>query len=422
MDIPAYEKFARILRADKHVVRDACQRLEDITGKKGVLDELWVENEDVITHRMGILGLARTAPAVDVSRALIEKIKTDDGAVSAALGTPDFTTQRGCKTIADFVKKSVGERPGLFLKHDVFASFLKKTPPHKVMAALGYATVDEMLAHEDLLEIAAALRFVEGGEWLNTIFFENYRGLSIADFEERPLGVIALGEKWQKLAEGFVKKKYHNISHLKELGFVFIIPVSLDLPGELMRTLSLLLHYVNEIGFYSDLFKQFGNDAGTFYANITSLLRGDEPDDQKLAENGNWLVVQQYLAKVDENDWRLFAPHINPEAMHWEKAEHMLTAMGNTLGGACTGVAFWEGLNWVGDYFPSDMGEALVSFDIVDNAMSLVKEREMIKYLYHHQESLWNKIFASYFGDAAMERIMKENIIRGSVVLNEIKN
>ena len=413
----SYQKFARILRADQHVLLDASQRLEEITGKKGVLDELWAENEDVIAHRLGILGLTRTATAETISASLIEKIKKDDGAISTALGKPDFTTQKGCQTIADFVKKSVGERPGLFLKHDVFISFLKKTPPHKIMAALGYATVEDMLAHENLLEIAAALRFVEGGQWLNTIFFENYRDLTIADFQERPLDVIALGEKWQKLAQSFVEKKYHNISHLKELGFVFIIPVSLNLPGELLRTLSLLLHYVNEIGFYSDLFKRFGADEKTFYENMTALLRGDEPEDQKLAQNGNWLVIQQYLAKFDENDWRLFVPHINPEALHWEKAEHMLTQMGNALGNGCQDVSFWERLNWVGDYFVSGMGDALVSFDIVDNSMSLVKEREMIKYLYHHQESLWNKLFAAYFGDNAMEEMMKKNIITGTVSL-----
>lgn len=418
---PAYEKFSRILRADQHVLLNASGRLEALTGKKGVLEELWEENQDVIAHRVGVLGLSRTASAARVSRALIEKIKTDDTAINTALRAPDFTTRKGCQIIADFVKKSVGERPGFFLKHEVFVSFLKKTPPHKIMAALGYATVDDMLAHEDLLEIAAALRFVEGGQWLNTIFFENYSSLTIADFEERPLGVIALGEKWQKLAQSFVEKKYHNISHLKELGFVFIIPVSLDLPGELLRTLSLLLHYVNEIGFYSDLFRRFGADEKTFYGNITALLRGDEPDDQTLAENGNWLVVQQYLAKVDENDWRLFTPHINPEALHWEKAEHMLTQMGKALGNGCDGVAFWEGLNWVGDYFASDMGEALVSFDIVDNAMSLVKEREMIKYLYHHQESLWNKIFSAYFGDKAMEKAMRENVVRGYVAPDALR-
>ncbi len=39
--------------------------------------------------------------------------------------------------------------------------------------------------------------------------------------------------------------------------------------------------------------------------------------------------------------------------------------------------------------------------------------KEIIKYLYHHQESLWNKIFTEYFGEEKMEELIKENIIKG---------
>jgi len=45
--------------------------------------------------------------------------------------------------------------------------------------------------------------------------------------------------------------------------------------------------------------------------------------------------------------------------------------------------------------------------------MSLVKEKEMIKYLYHHQEALWNKIFISYLGQEKVEAIVKENLLKG---------
>jgi hypothetical protein len=47
--------------------------------------------------------------------------------------------------------------------------------------------------------------------------------------------------------------------------------------------------------------------------------------------------------------------------------------------------------------------------------MSLVQEKEMVKYLYHHQEALWNKVFSSYYGEDEMERLIKENLIRGFI-------
>ena len=85
------------------------------------------------------------------------------------------------------------------------------------------------------------------------------------------------------------------------------------------------MKYFNEIPFYSSLFEKFAKDEKNFAPNLISLLRGDVYDSQEKTDSKlRWLVIQRYLSKDDENDWRLFAPHINPEAMHWERAERML--------------------------------------------------------------------------------------------------
>jgi hypothetical protein len=266
--------------------------------------------------------------------------------------------------------------------------------------------------------VFSALRFLEDPFWLNETFFKQYESLSPDDFEEREVEAKVLGPQWTLAAQSFVKKKYHNISHLKELGLVFVVPISLNISGELLRNFSLILHYFNEIPFYSDLFKKFINESnGDFGRKIISLLRGDVMD-KRLSEapkgKTKWMVIQRYLAKDDENDWRLFEPHINPEAVHWKNAERMLVKAGSTFDHFSLDLAFWENVNWVGDYFKTETGvEVLVSFNLVDTAMSLVKEKELIKYLYHHQESMWNKIFSSYFGEGKMEEMMRENLLRG---------
>ena len=127
-----------------------------------------------------------------------------------------------------------------------------------------------------------------------------------------------------------------------------------------------------------------------------------------------WLIIQRYLAKEDENDWRLFEPHVNPEAIHWRRAESLLAKAGDLADGFSADLAFWQNLNWVGDYFKDETGaETLASFNLVDTAMSLVMRKELIKYLYHHQEALWNRIFAEYFGEEKLEELIKENIVKG---------
>jgi hypothetical protein len=45
--------------------------------------------------------------------------------------------------------------------------------------------------------------------------------------------------------------------------------------------------------------------------------------------------------------------------------------------------------------------------------MALVKQKELIKYLYHHQEALWNKIFSEYFSIEELEKLSKDYIVKG---------
>jgi hypothetical protein len=309
----------------------------------------------------------------------------------------------------------VPEKKGFFLKKEKAVEFLHKEPPRKVMSYLGYNSVAEMLGREDLFEVYAALRFVEGSDWLNSVFFKQYESLTPDDFEEREIVARAISPRWNKAAEEFLLKKHHNISHLKELGVVFVIPATMGISGELLRMISLILHYFREIPFYSDMFRRIAEVPTTFASNLTSLLRGDVFDRRMPeGEKSFWLVIQRYLAKEDENEWRLFVPHINPEALHWAKAEEDLVAMGGLFDDIGQELAFWKDLDWVGDYFLDEIGApVLVSFDLVDTVMSLVKRKEMAKYLYHHQEALWNKIFIEYFSRDELEKFSKDYLLQG---------
>ncbi|MEK7657945.1 MAG: hypothetical protein AAB366_02000 [Patescibacteria group bacterium] len=411
----SYEKLAKILRTDKDNLRLIDEQFGALTGKREVMDKIIEDNEFIIKNRLAALGLTKNSGAKEVYDALIKKIKIDDDKLFELLGKPSAVKTKDWEKVLTVAKEIAKKPKGFFLKTEKAAEFLKNCPPLKVLRTLEYNSIEEMLGKEDIFEIYSSLRFVEGSDWLNSVFFKQYENLKPSDFEEREIVTRALPEKWAILAQDFIRKKHHNISHLKELGVIYVIPLALDISGETMRNFSLILHYFNEIPFYSSLFKQFSNEGKNFVENLISLLRGDVIDRQlPVSKKIRWLVIQRYLAKDDENDWRLSAPHINPEALHWERAERLLVRAGETLDGFPEDFFFWQNLNWAGDYFKSDAGvDVLVSFNLVDTAMSLVKSKEMIKYLYHHQESLWNKIFTEYFGEEEMEKMMKENIIRG---------
>lgn len=412
------EKIARVLRVDKHVISRLEADLEKATGKMGVFQKIVEENDKLLDDRLRVLGLNRNSTAQEVYDTLISKIEADDLAIFKALKIESLTHSESAQKVVDFIPKLHAPTKGFFLKYEKAKQLLIAEPPKMILKALGYKYVEEMLEKEDLLEVYSALRFLEDSEWQNKVFFKQYETLHPEDFEEREIQLRALGPKWAKAAEKFVAKKYHNVSHLKELGVIFVIPVFLGISGETLRLISLLLHYLNEVQYYAGLFRESAKSEG-FSGKIISLLRGDVleerlPEPAIEARRPRFLVVQRYLAKDDENDWRLFEPHINPEALHWEKAEEEIQLVNKKLPGFSNNLEFWGGLGAVGDYFKTDTGvEILVSFNLVDTVMALVKQHELIKYLYHHQEAMWNKIFMNYFGLEKLREYTKRNILKG---------
>ena len=413
------DKIARILRADKKEIENLEQGLEKITGKVGVLKMIIEEDERLLNDRLGILGLTRNSPALDVYDALISKIESDDLALLKYIGLERKDTSAAAQKTVDFVKLVHTPYKGFFLKKEKAKQFLIAEPPKKIMEALGYTQVEEMLEKEDLFELYSALRFLEGGDWLNNVFFKQYENLHSDDFEERTIELRALHPKWAAAAEKFVAKKYHNVSHLKELGVIFVIPVFLGISGETLRVVSLLFHYLNEVKFYSDLFREFSKDSKNFSSSLISLLRGDViehrlPEQPMEAVRPRFLIIQRYLAKDDENDWRLIEPHINPEAIHWQKAEDTIANISKKVPDFVNGLEFWKDLGSVGDFFKSEIGtDLLVSFNLVDTVMALVKRKELIKYLYHQQEAMWNKIFIHYFSAEKLEEMSRKYILKG---------
>ncbi len=410
------KKIAKILRTDRDTVASICDRMGDVTGKKDVPQKIMEENERLTEKALNTLGVRRDAFHFEVYNALIGKIKQNDDKIFELFREPRCISFEGCKTLLNFAQEIAGVPEGFFLKKEKAREFLKNQPPLNILKSLGYESVDQMLEKEEMTQVFAALRFLEDSEWLNNVFFAQYKDLTPDDFEFRSIELKVLDGKWLKAAEKFLKKKYHNVSHLKELGVIFVIPLELKVPGETMRLFTLILHYLNEVNFYSNLFQKFSEKREVFSERLISSLRGDVLDERLPEEKvANWMIVQRYLAKDDEYDWRLFSPHVNPEALHWSKAEQNVADFNERF--PDSGLDFWKDLDFAGDFFKTESGvDNLVSLNLIDTVMSLVMEKDMIKYLYHHQEAMWNKLFSEYVGgQAEMEKIIVDNFVKGYI-------
>ncbi len=409
------EKLAKILRATPEVILDMEDKMSKITKKTGVIKDLMLENQHRIGQTLASLN-CKKYKAENVRKALLKQVREDDFELYKLFKKPKGTTSEGLQTLFSFAKELAGADYVYVLKKEKAEEILYKNPPPNIMKALGYKNAEELLKKEDLIEVFCALRFVESKEWMHKTFDETYKKLTPDDFEKRKIDLRVLSGKWLDIAEKFVEKKYHNISHLKELGVLFIIPLKITTAGETLRMFSLILHYLHELKFYSDLFEKQAEKGKNFGENIIFLLKGKVLEELKQDKDQmNWLIIQQYLAKDDENDKRLFIPHVNPEALHWQRAEKNIQELGVKFKN--TNLEIWLNLDWVGDFFENKHGKELVSFDLVDNVMALVKKEEKIKYLYHQQEALWNEIFENYLGTDKLEKLMMENFDKGYIDL-----
>ena len=405
-------KIARLLRAPESVISDLERRMSKVTGRSNVINDIIRDNDSLIDQRLKILGLSRQSNSSSIFLSLVRYVREHDEKLSEML-LDSRSKQIDQDKFISRVEEAASAQEGWFLKEEKMKDFLILNPPLKIIKALGYKDVFELIKKENIYEIAAALRFVEGGHWINEFFLKPYYDLQPNDFEIRKIQRIFLSDKWGKLAHQFIGKKLHNISHLKEMGVIFFIPLNEKIPtGEVLESFSLFLHYSHEIDFYSRIFRQIakGENFGT---RLIDLISG-KVTNQKLdsSEGVEWRIVQRYLAKLDPSDPRLGEPHINPEALHWAKAEEDLYNFSQRFG---LGLEFWRGLDYVGDYFlAGPRGDELVSFDLIDVIISLT-HGGISKYLYHQQEALWNEIFKRYLSESEMERAMMNNLGKGVI-------
>lgn len=414
----AHTKLARILRTKPEVLLDLEQKMNAVTGKNGVIEKIAAENEMLVKRTLQEFGLEPAeCNARRVYDALVQRLTHMDEHLYNFLDKPDLSEMSAvCGKLCDVAVELNNPKPGFFIKKEKAIEMLEKFPPNNLLEHFGYKTAAELVKKQGFESVFSALRFAQDQKWMHEFFDKAYAGLTANDFEEREVVLKVLEREWLDVAEKFLEKKYHNVSHLKEFGVIFVIPLAIDTPGETLRLFTLILHYLNEVPFYSKLFRKFSAKPD-FTTKLKSLLRGDVPDKTKPNEN-SFRIVQRYLAKDDVNDFRLLEPHINPEAEHWYKAEGDLGRLSSLVGKGGHTFGYWQGLDFVGDFFhdgiSSKTGTELVAFDLIDLVMSLVKKGE-IKYLYHQQEALWNKIFIEYLGRDKIEELVEENIIKGFI-------
>lgn len=410
------QKLAKILDVEENLLAGLDKEMSEKTGKKNILDKIAAENEGIIEKVLQKLN-NKDHSAAHVRSILRKAIffheKQFLSFLKRAKGQTEFDKAANlARSIARIGK-------GFFLKKEYAKEILKKSKPNNLLRYLNCATIDDLLKEVDITEAFSALRFVESNEWMHKTFEDAYSNFTADDFEERDIEIKVLGPKWFDIAKKFVAKKHHNVSHLKEFGVIFLNPIKVDIPGKFLRDFALLLHYFHEIEFYSKLFRKYAKE-DDFAKHLKFLLRGDVIDKSKANDRkskfSEWLIVQRYLWKEDPKDPRLSLIRVNPESVHWARGERDLAEFGKRNNQI--DLDLWGDMDWVGNFFKGDFDEELISFDLEDNAMSLVSfmEGKEEYFNYHQKEAMWTKIFSEYVGgEENLEKLVIDNFDKGVI-------
>lgn len=391
--------LSRLLAADEPLFSLAIKQLENTAGKPGQDVRLMSEIIQTVRRRLTELGLdASDTTGEELYFMLFNKVQQHDEHLARHIGASD---PRDAYRIMPLIKRAVERadvpRSAWVLKKSVAKRLLHGMPPEKLMKQLGYSSVESMTKRENLAEIYGALRFAETPAWLRR-FNKTYKDLTPSDFETRDIEIVALDPKrWSDLTSQFVHHKRYNLTHLKELGVILLLPPPAPkVIGITIATLPIVLHYVNEIRLYSAYFK-LQQVKPNFGKIITGVLNDDAPGAAEMAGNKvHWRIVQRHFGRPEHTDQpEIFAPHIQPEDLQWRRAEEQLYAIDPELG-------FWRNLDYVG---VSLSGGETVSFNLMDVSMSYYLALPyQDRILTHMRASLWNELLMRYLGHRVLEQ------------------
>jgi hypothetical protein len=399
--------MAKVLRdlldATEPIFSLSLQQLEKASGHPGTDARLIGEIAEKMNKAILGLGLdPKDSTGKEIYQAQMGRIEADAQRVTRLIGGSDPSDVRELAPLMVAVADKMDVNKDCWvLKRSVAKKFLTQMPPKKLMKHLGYRSIDSMLKHEDIDEIYTALRFSEGGEWLEK-YNELFKTVRPSDFETRQIRILVMDhDKYVDLATHFVEKKLHNITHTKEMGTIVVVPMHQErMKGIVLKSMPLIFHYINEIRLYSAFFKLKQVNANFGETIVETLIADPGKASQMVGQHVHWRVIQRYFGKLkDEAHPEAFMPHVQPEDLHWRHANEMLYDVDPEM-------EFWKDLDYVAGMFD---GSAL-TFNLLDVSFAYTNSEPYEKrYVYHFRESLWNEIFMRYMGHKNLEnQILKQ--------------
>jgi hypothetical protein len=389
--------LSELLAAEEPMFTMAIQQLEQVSGNASVDVRLTAEIVGKVHMKIRALGLdPKDTTGPELYRALVNLLKQHDDFLARRIGIEDpHDADEVLRRITDAVPALNVPRKAWVMKPAVAKRLIKQNPPKRVMKQLGYRSIDSMIKRESVHELYAAMRFLESKEWLDK-FIAKYKDLKPSDFENHQIELIRMDvNKWGESAMEFVHQNRQNITHLKELGVIAILPLPISrMSGLTIITLPLILHYINEIRVYATFFKSQQTRPDFAKIIIETLVSDPGKHVSVAGHHIHWRVIHRHLSSKDATIADLFEPHVEADDLIWRKAEETLYRLEPAL-------HFWFDIDYVGVVFD----DRPISFNLMDIAISYVNNLPYGNQAVHHmRQNIWNEIYLRYVREQAIER------------------
>jgi hypothetical protein len=401
-----------LLEAKEPYFTLSVKELEHVTGNKVAFKELDIYIRQGFKAKLKELGLEPDASDEEIYISLLEKMKIDNARLANILGikNPDSPSEVE-QNVLHIVENITINKDAWVINENTAKKLLLAMPPEKAATLLKYKNPEEMIEKHDIYELFGLIRFSEGPDWLNK-FNAQYKKLESTDFERRQIKFRQLPQILAPTAKAFVEKKKHNLTHSKEMGVVYFLPVKGDIPGALLRIMPLSFHYINEIRMYSAYFK-LNRKRPDFGQRVVEALIA-EPEPVKLSDLGvKWGMIQRYFGKLkDENHPEELFPHLQPEDLHWRKAEEIIYQLDPEF-------KFWQNMDWVARVAADDNPLTLNLMDVSLSFSNKLKFSDRL--FYHFRESLRDQLMISFIKEPQVESLIIAHLDNSPVDISKIK-
>lgn len=365
------------------------KQLESASGNPSIDIRLSTEIRAKIISSLKSLGLdPNDTTGEELYAALIGLVSLHDKFLADRLGA---TNTGDVADLLPRIKKLVDSlnipKTVWAVKHSTAKRLIKELPPKQVMKQLGYRSVDSLIKRESIDEIMVGIRIVESISWQQK-FINKYKNLQASDFENRDINVILMdGKKWGVKAFTYARSHRQNISNLKEMGVVAMLPLPVvNLPGISIIMLTQILYYINEVRTYSTYFKHHQVKTGFGNTLVKTLIDDPSRHVTIAGQHVHWRVLHHYYGSSEKNHPEFFEPHIVPEDLFWRKAEDIIYKIEPAL-------HFWSQLDYVGIM----IDDKPLSFNLMDVATNYVNKTPFNKrHTEHMKDSIWNELFVRY--------------------------